>query len=149
MAQQGTMLTTIIGIVDREGGGFYTHIHDPVKGMLPHAPLPPNPQRQPKFSAYYDTTRAPPNSTCGSCMLTRKLPKMNFPKFEADNPKLWKSRCENYFEMYEVDTSVWVKVASKHFEGPTARWLQSVEHLTRTSTWSELYSWIHERFARD
>jgi hypothetical protein len=42
MAQRGTMLTTIIGIVDRErGGGFYTHIHDPVKGMLPHAPLPP------------------------------------------------------------------------------------------------------------
>jgi hypothetical protein len=25
-------------------GKVYTHIHDPVKGTIPHAPLPPNPQ---------------------------------------------------------------------------------------------------------
>jgi hypothetical protein len=58
---------------------------------------------------------------------TGKLPKMNFLKFEGENPKMWQSRCESYFDMYEVDYSIWVKVASMHFEGPAAPWLQSVE----------------------
>jgi hypothetical protein len=49
-----------------------------------------------------------------------KLHKMNFPKFESDNPKLWQSRCENYLEMYTADSSVWVKVATMHFEVPAA-----------------------------
>jgi hypothetical protein len=74
---------------------------------------------------------------------------MTFPKFEGENPKLWKSRCENYFEMYSVDSSVWVWVATIHFEGPTAHWLQFVDHRIRTVSWNELCSWIHERFGRD
>jgi hypothetical protein len=74
---------------------------------------------------------------------------MNFPKFEGENPKLWKSRSERYFEMYDVDPSLWVMVALMHFEGPAARWLQSVEHRVCVATWIELCSWIHDRFARD
>jgi hypothetical protein len=80
--------------------------------------------------------------------VTGKLPRINFPKFDGDNPKLWKSCCENYFEMYVVDECVWVKVAAMHLEGLTARWLQSVDHHVRVASWSELCSWIHERFGR-
>jgi hypothetical protein len=61
-----------------------------------------------------------PNSGSESRVPMGKLHKMNFPKFESDNPKLWQSRCENYLEMYTVDSSVWVKVATMHFEGPAA-----------------------------
>jgi hypothetical protein len=39
-------------------------------------------------------------------VLFGKLPKVNFPKFEGENLKLWQSCCENYFEMYGVDSSV-------------------------------------------
>jgi hypothetical protein len=42
--------------------------------------------------------------------------------------------------MYAVDSIVWVKVASMHFDGPTARWLQSVNHRVRTATWKEMCS---------
>jgi hypothetical protein len=35
-----------------------------------------------------------------------RLPKMHFPKFEGENPKLWQSRCESYFNMYEVDHNI-------------------------------------------
>jgi hypothetical protein len=34
-------------------------------------------------------------------------------------------------------------------EGPAAHWLQSVNHRTRVATWTELCSWIHDRFGRD
>jgi hypothetical protein len=37
-----------------------------------------------------------------------KLPKMNFPRFNGENPKLWQSHCDNYFEMYAVESCVWV-----------------------------------------
>jgi hypothetical protein len=78
-----------------------------------------------------------------------KLPKMNFLKFESENPSLWQSRCENYFDMYAIDPSVWVKVATMHFDGLAARWLQSVQRRVSSTNWNELCSWIHERFGRD
>jgi hypothetical protein len=56
-----------------------------------------------------------------------KLPKINFPVFNGDNPQLWHSRCQNYFDMYGVEPSLWVRVMSMHVEGIAARWLQSVE----------------------
>lgn len=56
-----------------------------------------------------------------------KLPKMHFPQFSGDNPQLWCSHCESYFDMYALDESMWIKMASMHFEGPAVRWLQSAE----------------------
>jgi hypothetical protein len=44
---------------------------------------------------------------------------------------------------------VCVKVASMHFEGPAAHWLQSVDHKIHCATWSELCSWIDDSFGRD
>jgi hypothetical protein len=29
-----------------------------------------------------------------------RLPKLQFPVFNGDEPQLWRSRCENYFDMY-------------------------------------------------
>jgi hypothetical protein len=46
-----------------------------------------------------------------------RLPKINFPKFDGENPRLWQSRSENYFDMYVVESDVWVWVATMHFEG--------------------------------
>jgi hypothetical protein len=67
------------------------------------------------------------NNSQGPRFTTGKLPRLNFPKFDGDNPKLLKSRCENYFEMYSIEDSVWVKVATMHFEGAAARWLHVTE----------------------
>jgi hypothetical protein len=74
----------------------------------------------------------------GSRVPLGKLPKVNFPKFEGDNPKLWQSCCENYFEMYGVDPLVWVRVSTMHFEGPATQLLQLVNHHVLTATWKEL-----------
>jgi hypothetical protein len=46
-----------------------------------------------------------------------RLPKLNFSMFFGEDPQLWHSRCENYFEMHGVESSLWIKVASMHFEG--------------------------------
>jgi hypothetical protein len=51
--------------------------------------------------------------------------------------------------MYDVDLAVWVKVATMHFEGPAAWWLQSVDHRVHSASWIELCSWIHGPFSHD
>jgi hypothetical protein len=78
-----------------------------------------------------------------------QLPKVPFPVFDGDNPKLWQTRCENYFAMYSVDPRVWICVSTMHFTGPAARWLQSVEPQLPNITWPEFGCMIKDRFGRD
>jgi hypothetical protein len=60
-----------------------------------------------------------------------RLLKINFPIFIGGDPQFWRLKCESCFDMSRVETSVWVKVASMHFEGSVARWLQSVERMIK------------------
>jgi hypothetical protein len=52
-----------------------------------------------------------------------KLPKLNFPVFSGEDPQLWRSRCENYFDMYSTEQSMWFRVAGMHVEGVASCWL--------------------------
>jgi hypothetical protein len=101
-------------------GRVYTHTHDLVKGTIP---TPPPMFLVPFESTEGESARFTPNFSSGSRVPFGKLPKINFPMFDGENPKLRQSRCENYFEMYDVESSVWVRVATMHFEGAAARWL--------------------------
>jgi hypothetical protein len=78
-----------------------------------------------------------------------QLPKVQFPGFDGDNPKLWQKRCEDYFHMYSVDPSVWIRVSTMHFTGPAARWLQSVEYQLSHVSWTDFGTMIRERFGKD
>jgi hypothetical protein len=37
-----------------------------------------------------------------------QLPKLQFPVFNREDPQLWHSRCDNYFDMYGVESALWV-----------------------------------------
>jgi hypothetical protein len=76
-------------------------------------------------------------------------PKLPFPKFEGENPKLWQSRCETYFEMCGIDKSNWVRISSMYFQGPAARWLQLVESRVKFVTWDMFCKLVHDRFGWD
>jgi hypothetical protein len=124
-------------------GRVYAHTHDPVKGTIP---TPPSMSLLVPFESMpADSARFSPDSR----VLLGKLPKMKFPTFDGENPKLWQSHCENYFEMYMVESSVWVHNATMHFQGPAVLWLQSINHRVRLPSWKELCSWLHDRFGHD
>jgi hypothetical protein len=78
-----------------------------------------------------------------------KLPRLNFPSFDGENPKLWQKRCEDYFAMYGVSHRVWIKVVTMSFSGAAGRWLQSVEHKLDHMTWYEFCHLPCERFGKD
>ena len=46
-----------------------------------------------------------------------KLPKLDFPKFSGEHPRVWKEKCEKYFAMYNVPMHVWVPFATINFRG--------------------------------
>lgn len=53
--------------------------------------------------------------------------KIEFPKFDGDNPRLWHDRCVMYFEVYKVHASLKTHFAALNFTGPAAIWLQTVQ----------------------
>jgi hypothetical protein len=82
--------------------------HIPANGMVhSHAPF-----HDADSHSYGDAVRANHG----------RLPKLNFPMFNGDDSQLWRSHCESYFEMYGVESTLWIKVASMHPEGPAACW---------------------------
>ncbi|KAK3145235.1 hypothetical protein QOZ80_4AG0325910 [Eleusine coracana subsp. coracana] len=122
-------------------GHVYVQTQLPTNGAYE----PSHPKSSRLFGSPHDVAAGAPNFW-GSL---GHLPKMHFPKFNGDNPKLWISRCEDYFEMYMVDPVVWIRVAAMHFTDAAARWLQSVESRIRNMAWSEFCTLLLERFARD
>jgi hypothetical protein len=99
-------------------GMVFTQIHDQVKGTVYTSPPPPQSPHTGGFYHGQDLFKFSSSTSQGSQMQLGKLPMMNFPKFGGDNHKLWKTHCEDYFEMYDVDPLVWVNVSFMHFEGP-------------------------------
>lgn len=77
------------------------------------------------------------------------LPKLQFPLFDGDNPRLWKSTCEDYFHMYSVDPTVWIRISKMQFIRSAARWLQSVESQLATISWEEFIHMVSDRFGKD
>jgi hypothetical protein len=51
--------------------------------------------------------------------------------------------------MYELESSLWVRVASMHMEGLAMRWLQSVDRRLKQASWDEFCGMIHDCFGRD
>jgi len=78
-----------------------------------------------------------------------RMPKMDVPKFDGDQPKLWQIQCEDYFDMYETSPTLWVRLASLQFTGPAARWLSSIKSSIRKYTWPEFCQEVVSRFGRN
>ncbi|CAO2151592.1 unnamed protein product [Urochloa humidicola] len=88
-------------------------------------------------------------SASPGCGNSSKLPKLNFPVFDGENPKLWLSRSVDYFELYDVEPDRWIVVASMHFVSPASQWLQSVQRKIKSCSWSQFSDMVIERFGRE
>jgi hypothetical protein len=130
----------------REGGHGYAYTQGPLpnNGMFdgPPPPFVPMVQSFPP-DGFGDNTRDQFVHGLGN------LPKVPFPGFDGDNPKLWQRRCHDYFTMYSVDPRVWIKISTMHFTGAAARWLQSVECQLSRISWVEFGHMVVDRFGKD
>ena len=81
--------------------------------------------------------------------LFRRLPQLNFPSFDGENPKLWIRWAHDYFDMYSVEPHLWIKVASMHLLGAMGRWFSSLDDRGQDLPWSEFCQTLLERFGKD
>jgi len=132
-----------------DGYGLVTTIlHPPVKGASP-VPLPPVPSPTSCTVCFPHDSTSGFRSSGGSFSSTGKIPKLNFPAFDGDNPKLWISRAQDYFELCPVESSAWIKVATVHFTHSAGRWLPSVQNQLKTCSWSQFCQLVLGRFGHD
>ena len=78
-----------------------------------------------------------------------KLPRLDFPRFKGDNPKIWKENCEKYFSMYSVPVHLWVPFATLNFSDNAALWLQTYETQYGVSSWPDLCVAVDQKYGRD
>jgi len=123
------------------------------------APTPTNgmfvaPNHDPHYSLHFPPPNPPPpapnphNSNSHHPDLGH-LPKMHFPQFNGDDPQYWMTCAQNYFDMYGVHPSMWIKCSTMQFTGPARRWFQSVERNLVGVDWPSFCRMIRERFCRD
>lgn len=49
-------------------------------------------------------------------------PKIAFPHFDGKDPKIWRTKCEDYFQLYNVPDHLRVSTAAIHMGENPARW---------------------------
>lgn len=76
-------------------------------------------------------------------------PKMDFPRFDGENPKVWEQECEMYFEIYQVQDSFRTRYAALNFRGTAALWLPNVQAQRRIEDWGEMCRLVHANFGKN
>jgi hypothetical protein len=76
-------------------------------------------------------------------------PSMAFPVFDGNNPKVWRQRCETYFDFYSVAKEMWIRMAIMNFVGTATFWLQLVDNRLGEMSWEEFCGCLNVRFGRD
>ena len=100
-------------------------------------PTPTHPQGSPprSFHQYRPpphgiSARAPPHGNrfrrepLGFSGHRHVTPKMACPTFDGSNPRIWKSKCLDYFELCNIDEAFWATAAALNMDGNAAKWLQ-------------------------
>jgi len=75
------------------------------------------------------------------------LPKLVFPTFDGDNPRLWRDRCDMFFEVYSVGDQLKTRFTALNFKGVAASWHQTAER--RGLDWDKFCQNVFDRFDWD
>ncbi|CAO2189278.1 unnamed protein product [Urochloa humidicola] len=127
---------------------------DDVGNQLPHTTLVKGEHKLPSSARYtfdqFDSgERKGFHNSSRSDPRDFKLPKLDFPKFNGDNPRVWREKCEKYFSVYRVPVSLWVSFATINFRGNAELWMQSYEAQYSIDSWPDLCIVVEEKFGRD
>lgn len=77
------------------------------------------------------------------------LSKMLFPNFDGTQPKVWITKCNNYFNIYSIPEHLWVQAASMHLEGNAAKWWEAYKLTNPTVSWHTFCTTIQSKFGGD
>ncbi|KAL0449689.1 UNVERIFIED_CONTAM: hypothetical protein Slati_1525300 [Sesamum latifolium] len=83
----------------------------------------------------------------GSQHLFPSISNLEFPKFNGDEPRGWRRKCQGYFQMvYTIPDDQRVPVASVHLQGKAELWFQGLGSSLLRRSMRGLKEWIQELF---
>jgi hypothetical protein len=74
---------------------------------------------------------------------------VELPCFDGTYPRLWQSRCEEYFMLWATTLSLWIPYASAQFEGAVAKCLESFKQSSLKAGCEEFCIAFLARFGRN
>jgi len=77
------------------------------------------------------------------------FPEVEFHKFDGSNPRLWIKRCETYFDVYQTDPSLWVRLATMRLVGSATLWFQTMPTAISKMSWESFVVALCNRFDKD
>ncbi|KAJ4795033.1 polyprotein [Rhynchospora pubera] len=74
------------------------------------------------------------------------LPRAEFPSFDGTNPSIWRSKCESYFDIFQVPDQCKTPFATLHFTGEAQEWYDCFKDDSPHLPWSLLVEEVLDRF---
>jgi hypothetical protein len=74
------------------------------------------------------------------------LPKLLFPKFTGDNPRIWIDKCVNHFTIFHIPQWLWTTAASLHMEENSTNWLQVYKMQHVLADWNTFVAAVERKF---
>jgi len=114
----------------RSGPSFRTNRPPPLGNPSRIRPPAPRTHRSPESPAGY----------------RHVLPKMSCPTFDGSNPRIWKSKCLDYFALCNIDEAFWTIAASLSMDGNAAKWLQVYKKKHGLGSWTSFMAAVEQKF---
>jgi hypothetical protein len=74
------------------------------------------------------------------------LPKMDFPRFDGSDVRVWLDQCESYFTLYSIPDYFRVFAVSLHLSGKASHWYQSYKEMFGQLDWTLFKKAVTEEF---
>lgn len=68
------------------------------------------------------------------------MPKLEFPKFDGFNPRVWIKKASKYFELCKIQDDQRVDLASLHMIDKAENWVGSYLDVRKNVDWGGVYS---------
>jgi hypothetical protein len=77
------------------------------------------------------------------------MPKMAFPHFDGEHPRIWRDKCYDYFRAFNIRAALWLTMATLHMNGNVAVWLQSYKKRHELGNWPQFIAAVEAEFGAD
>jgi hypothetical protein len=74
------------------------------------------------------------------------MPKMDFPKFDGSDVRIWLDKCPAYFHLYSIPPDFRVTATSLHMIDRASNWFQTYKHSPGSHSWEHFVVAVSKEF---
>jgi hypothetical protein len=87
-------------------------------------------------------------SASGDAIIKSKIVRLNFPRFDGEDPETWSCRAEQFFDFYNTPTKHRIALSSFHMDRKALVWYRELKASNSVKTWDEFVRSMQIRFGQ-